>query len=255
MNESRNDQRITLGLLAGTGALDLFEPAGAPRLVETPYGAPSSELWPIDLGGTRAWMLARHGRPATIAPHKVNYRANIDALRQLGVTHSIGIYAVGGVDPALRPGDLVVCDQLIDYTWGRQHSFETVDEHGIQHIEFAEPFAGQTRPALLAAARAAGVSVHEAGCYGATQGPRLETAAEIARLARDGCHVVGMTGMPEAGLAREAGLDHAGLCVVANPAAGVTDEVISVEAIHAVLKQAMQDVARVLAQVKLARSQ
>jgi len=249
-----SEPSIALGLLAGTGALGLFAPAGPPRTLNTPYGPPSSELWPIELGSAQAWMVARHGRPATIPPHKVNYRANIDAFRQLGVTHSIGIYAVGGVDPSLKPGDLVICDQLIDYTWGRAHSFETVDEHGIQHIEFAEPFAGRTRQALLAAARAAGVAVHDGGCYGATQGPRLETAAEIARLARDGCHVVGMTGMPEAGLAREAGIDHAGLCVIANPAAGVTDEVISIEAIHAVLDAAMKQVGRVLGQFEVLAS-
>ena len=240
-----------LGLLAGTGALNLFPPAGSPRTVDTPYGAPSSDLWPVQLGRSAAWMIARHGRPATLPPHRVNYRANVAALQQLGVRHSIGVYAVGGVDPRLKPGDLLLCDQLIDYTWGRAHSFERVDEHGIQHIEFAEPFAGQTRQSLLEAAQAAGVSLRDGGCYGATQGPRLETAAEIARLARDGCHVVGMTGMPEAGLAREAGLDHAGLCVVANPAAGVTDEVISIDAIHQVLAAAMQDVARVLAALVL----
>lgn len=234
-----------LGLIAGTGALDLFEIVRE-QPVETVWGKPSSPLAEVRLGERSAWLLARHGRPHRIPPHQVDYRANIAALAEAGVRHIIAINAVGGIDPALGAGALVLPDQLIDYTWGRAHSFSDGPEHPLEHIEFAEPFAGLARMALLQAARATGTALHDGGCYGATQGPRLETAAEIRRMAQDGCTLVGMTAMPEAALAREAGLDYVSLCVVANPAAGVSDDPISIEEIHRVLDQAMAEVGRLL---------
>ncbi len=239
----------TLALVAGTGALELF-PVEQERAIETDWGRPSAALARVDLGRAQAWLLARHGRPHRIPPHRIDYRANMAALATAGARHVIAINAVGSIDPELRPGDLVLPDQLIDYTWGRRHTFSDSADEPLEHIEFAEPFAGPTRRALRAAAAAVGVDLYDGGCYGATQGPRLETAAEIRRLAADGCTLVGMTAMPEAALAREAGMDYASLCVVANPAAGVGADAISIEAIHRVLDEAMGRVRRLLAAVR-----
>ncbi len=200
----------------------------------------------VSLGQAEAWFLARHGRPHHIPPHRVNYRANIGLLRELGVRRVIALHAVGAIARDLSPGDLVLPDQLIDYTWGRAQTFSDDADSMLEHVEFAEPFAGATRATLLAAASLAGVAIHEGGCYGVTQGPRLETAAEIARMANDGCTLVGMTAMPEAALAREAGLDYASLSVVANPAAGRSARPISLDEIHRVMAEAMCQVARLL---------
>lgn len=236
---------MSLGIIGGTGALDLFEVVSE-RYVHSVHGQPSAPLYSIRLGEAQARFLPRHGKPHVIPPHAINYLANIDALRQAGVKRIVAIHAVGGIDPELEPGSIVVPDQLIDYTWGRQHTFSDSADQPLEHIEFAEPFAGPTREALLSCARAASIQVHDGGCYAVTQGPRLETAAEIARLAADGCTLVGMTAMPEAALAREAGLDYASLSVVANPAAGVTDQVISLDEIHRVLAKAMHQVRKLL---------
>jgi 5'-methylthioinosine phosphorylase len=243
-----------LAIIGGTGALDLFEVTGE-RAMSSAWGTPSAPLAKVTLGDQEAWFLARHGRPHRIPPHRIDYRANIDGLRGAGVKRVVSINAVGGIDPELPAGCLVVPDQLIDYTWGRAHSFSDDADSPLMHVEFAEPFAGPMRTSLLAAAKAVGLRVHERGCMAVTQGPRLETAAEIARLARDGCTVVGMTGMPEAGLAREAGLDFASLCVVSNPAAGLEDEPISLAEIERVLAAAMADVRRLLCALEQAGRQ
>ncbi|WP_376695270.1 S-methyl-5'-thioinosine phosphorylase [Wenzhouxiangella sp. EGI_FJ10305] len=229
---------MSLGIIGGTGALDLFEVREEKR-VDTPYGRPSAALARVRAGTQEAWFLARHGRPHRVPPHRVNYCANIDALHRLGVDRIIAVNAVGSMDSGCGPGALVVPDQLIDYTWGRKHSFSDDDISPLRHIEFAEPFAGPARSALLAAAARAGVECVDGGCMAVTQGPRLETAAEIRRMSRDGASLVGMTAMPEAALAREAGMDYASLCVVANAAAGLDEEPISEEAIHEVLASAM----------------
>lgn len=234
-----------LGVIGGTGALDLFEP-GESGSSSTRWGAPSAEPVRVDLGAMEAWFLARHGRPHRIPPHRIDYRANIAALKALGVRHVIALNAVGAVSPDLPAGALVLPDQLIDYTWGRVHTFSDGAEAPLEHIEFANPFAGPTRRGLLAAAAAADIELVDGGCYGATQGPRLETAAEVARLAADGCTLVGMTTMPEAALAREAGLDYASLCVVANPGAGLQADPISIDEIHRVVQRAMERVVAVL---------
>lgn len=236
---------MSLAIIGGTGALDLFEVREQKRM-ETPYGAPSAALARIGLNHGEAWFLARHGRPHRIPPHRINYRANIDALHRLGVKQVVAINAVGSIDPEHAAGELVVPDQLIDYTADRRHTFSDDDISPLQHIEFADPFASELRRALLAAAAAAGQGCADGGCMAVTQGPRLETAAEIRRLGRDGCSLVGMTAMPEAALAREAGMSYASLCVVANPAAGLEEEPISEAAIHQVLAAAMQNVRTVL---------
>lgn len=234
-----------LAIIGGTGALDLFTVTGE-CVMTSSWGEPSAPLAGVSLGRSNAWFLARHGRPHRIPPHRINYRANIDGLRNAGVTRVLAINAVGAVDPALPAGCLVVPDQLIDYTWGRSHSFSDDASSPLMHVEFAEPFAGRVREELLTAARTAGLAVHAHGCMAVTQGPRLETAAEVARLGRDGCTVVGMTGMPEAVLAREASLDYASLCVVANAAAGLEKEPISLAEIERVLALAMNDVRHLL---------
>ncbi len=236
-----------LAIIGGTGALDLFHPSGpAIENTVTRWGPASMAPVPVDLGSTQAWFLARHGRPHHIPPHRINYRANIELLQTLGARHVVAINAVGGIAPELAAGDLVMPDQLIDYTWGRDHSFSDDAVQPLRHIEFAQPFAGPAGDALRRAAARTDIDLQLGACYGVTQGPRLETAAEITRLAADGCTVVGMTAMPEAALAREAGLDYASVCVVANPAARVDAEPISMAEIHRVLAQSMASVVRLL---------
>lgn len=235
----------SLGLIGGTG-LDHWGEALRIHAVETDFGQPSAEIAEFEVGSIRLCFLPRHGQQHQYPPHAVNYRANIDAMRQLGVDGIIAVNAVGGIAPDMRPGRLAAPDQLIDYTWGRSHSFSMDAGDALQHVEFAEPFTERLRWGLLQAAERAGVDVHDGGCVGVTQGPRLETAAEIKRLGRDGCDVVGMTTMPEAALAREAGLDYASLCVSANWGAGLGDGPVTLEAIEEVLKSSMQQVRRLL---------
>lgn len=211
-----------VALVGGTGAAAL----AAGRAVErvpvpaTPWGATSGDFLRWRQGSTEVWYLPRHGEQAAIAPHRVNYRANVRALRDLAPDAVIGVNAVGGITAAATPGRLVLPSQLIDYTWGREHTFCDGEGEPLRHVEFDPPFSEPLRGALAAAARAAGLDALDGGTYGCTQGPRLETAAEIDRLAADGCDVVGMTAMPEAALAREAGLEYAVCACVVNRAAG-----------------------------------
>ena len=186
--------------------------------IATPYGETSSPLMNVEMGGTRVSVIARHGLEHQFAPHAINYRANIHALRELGITHCVGFNVVGGIDPALMPGTLAVPHQLIDYTNGRESTFGGEDG-SVVHIEFTEPFSSGVRAALEAGCQAQGIGFRR-GVYGVTQGPRLETAMEIDRLERNGCTMVGMTAMPEATLAREAGIEYAILAGVVNHAAG-----------------------------------
>jgi len=239
---------IQLGVIGGTGAVELFERPHE-EVVDTPWGEPSSTLARVELKRLPIWLLARHGRPHRIAPHRVNYRANIHALKQVGVTDVIAINAVGGIDPELVSGDLVLPDQLIDYTWGREATFANDADRPLVHVEFGRPFCAGLRGRLLDASRQLGLAVHDGGCCAVTQGPRLETEAEVRRLARDGASLVGMTSLPEAVLAREAGMNYASLCVVANPAAGVIEEAISLDEISRVLHQSMGSVQRILEQL------
>ncbi len=186
--------------------------------IETPYGPPSAPLMRVRRGDSELLYLARHGEGHAIPPHRVNYRANLWALQQAGVDQVIGLAAVGGIGHEYGPGRLTVPDQIIDYTWGREHTFFDSDE--VRHIDFTAPYCDGLRQLLLRAGQRAGLGPVDGGVYGATQGPRLETGAEIARMERDGCHLVGMTGMPEAALARELGLCYACCAFVVNWAAG-----------------------------------
>lgn len=212
---------IDLAIIGGTGVYAFPGLKRSERhALTTRWGAPSSDVVTGVVAGRRIAFLARHGERHTIAPHRINYRANIDALVQLGVHRVLGVNAVGGIRSDLGPRVIAVPDQLIDYTTGRVSSFCDADGEPVQHVEFGEPYAGALRRAVLAAAARADAAAVDGGCYGVTQGPRLETRAEIGRMRRDGCDLVGMTGMPEAALARERGLEYACVAVVANWAAG-----------------------------------
>jgi len=233
-----------LGLIGGTG-LDDWGKASHSHAIETPYGPPSAKLAEYEIAGCQVYFLPRHGEHHQLPPHAVNYRANIDAFRQLGVEGIIAVNAVGGIAKYGYPGRLVLPDQLIDYSWGRAHSFSMEATDDLQHIEFGEPFSARLRQGLLAAARQAGLDMHDGGCIAVSQGPRLETAAEIRRFKHDGCDLVGMTTMPEAALAREAEMDYASLCVSANWAAGLA-EPVSMQAIETTLAKSILEVRELL---------
>jgi len=235
---------LDLALIGGTG---LYKFPGLENVercaVATPFGAPSGEIVLGTLRCRRVAFLARHGEDHALAPHRVNYRANVWALHHLGAQRVLGVNAVGGIRADMAPRVLAVPDQIIDYTSARFSSFCDVDEAKVEHIDFTEPYSATLRSAVIDAARRAGVTVVDGGCYGATQGPRLETRAEIARMRRDGCDLVGMTGMPEAVLARELNLDYACLALVANWAAGCGGEAsISLPEIFAHLEAATAQV-------------
>lgn len=240
---------MRLGIIGGTGTAALFGAGTAIELESGPWGATSAPLQRYRFGTHEVIFLSRHGASDTpaIPPHRVNYRANVWAFRELGVDHVLGINAVGGIAPAAAPGRLVIPDQLIDYTWGRDHTFTGDSRFPLRHVDFTTPFCPVLRNRLLAAGSECELELLTAGTYGVTQGPRLETAAEIDRLERDGCHVVGMTAMPEAGLARELDLSYAICCVVVNRAAGRASADLSIHAeIAASLDSGMAGVRRLV---------
>lgn len=213
-----------LAIIGGTGLTELAGLEITHReVVASPYGEPSGPVIHGRLFGTDVIFMARHGHGHTIPPHEVNYRANLWALRKVGVERVLAVAAVGGIRADMPPGGVAIPDQIVDYTWGREHSFFEGELDQVTHIDFTEPYCPKLRARLLAAADSAGIEVARDGTYAATQGPRLETAAEIDRLERDGCDMVGMTGMPEAALARELGLSYACCAVIANHAAGRGD--------------------------------
>ncbi|MEA9755214.1 S-methyl-5'-thioinosine phosphorylase [Xanthomonas campestris] len=215
---------IALAVIGGTGVYKLAQlDQVQTHAIDTPYGAPSGPIRVGMLLGQRVAFLARHGEGHSLPPHKVNYRANIAALQQIGATRVLALNTVGGITESFGPRVLACPDQLIDYTWGRISTFCEEAGSEVQHVDFGHPYSPMFRSKVIAAAKVTGVTLVAGGCYGATQGPRLETIAEIARMRRDGCDLVGMTGMPEAALAREKGLEYACLAIVANWAAGCGD--------------------------------
>ena len=218
----------SLALIGGSGfgRLPEFE-IGEEQSVATPYGPPSGSLLVGYLWGQPLVFLARHGRDHRIPPHKVNYRANIWALKQAGADMIIGIAAVGGITKHCEPGTLVIPDQIIDYTWGREHTFHEGDDQPVTHIEFTRPYCDELRNVIIETCGELNIPVIKAGCYAATQGPRFETTAEVNKLESDGADIVGMTGMPEASLAREAGICYATIAIVVNSAAGRGSGVIA----------------------------
>jgi 5'-deoxy-5'-methylthioadenosine phosphorylase len=238
-----------LAVIGGSGLSQLANLDVSHReVLRTPYGEPSGAVIFGQIRGQPVAFLARHGYGHTIPPHEVNYRANLWALSQRGVAGVISVASVGSIRADLKPGDVVIPHQIIDYTWGRKSTFHDGRDGTVTHIDFTEPYDRALRARLIAAAQSAGVAVSDAAVYAATQGPRLETAAEIDRFERDGADVVGMTGMPEAALARELALPYAAISVVANYAAGRADsrEGISFESIESVLHESMGHVRSII---------
>jgi purine nucleoside phosphorylase len=235
----------TLALVGGTGLTELDDSLETIP-VETPFGNPSADIRVIENGPVRLLFLPRHGNPHRFPPHRVNYRANMWALREAGADHVLAVYAVGGVCKPYGPATLAAPDQLIDYSWGRQHTYSDSENNALEHVDFTHPYAGPLRNFLLQAAAASAIDVVDGGCIGVFQGPRLETAAEVEKARRDGCHMAGMTALPEAGLARELGLDYAGLAVVSNWGAGVTAALLSEDDIAETLKEPMARVRKLL---------
>jgi len=241
-----------LAIIGGTGMTQLDNLNITRRLiVRTPYGEPSQPLIFGEISGREVIFLARHGNGHTIPPHEVNYRANIAALHLQGVTEIAAIATVGGIHPDLSAGKIVIPHQIIDYTYGRKTTFHDGISNPVKHIDFTEPYSQSLREKWQRAAIAVGEEVVNHGVYAATQGPRLETAAEINRLERDGATIVGMTGMPEAALARELGIGYATICPVANYAAGRGDNLheIKYEEVISNLNLTMARVRNIIAQL------
>ncbi|MBT3347337.1 MAG: S-methyl-5'-thioinosine phosphorylase [Thiotrichales bacterium] len=242
-----------LAVIGGTGLeqMDGAEIVQRIRVKNTPFGAASSDIVEVSLDGRSILFLSRHGEDHSIPPHKINYRANLWALKEQGVEVVIGVAAVGGISSMVAPGQVVIPDQIVDYTWGREHTFfdgsESAAGAGVEHIDFSWPYCAELRGWLLRAANRAKVDALDVGVYAATQGPRLESVAEIRRLEQDGCDLVGMTGMPEAALAREIGLCYACCAVSANWAAGKSEGEITMEEINENLKEGMARVKALLA--------
>jgi 5'-methylthioinosine phosphorylase len=230
---------MTLAIIGGTGLtqIEALTLTGEQTL-DTPFGAPSAPYVFGKLDGRTLVFLARHGNPHRIPPHKINYRANIWGLKQLGVSEIIGVAAVGGITPAMGPAVLAIPDQIIDYTFGREHSFFSDDLEHVTHIDFSLPYHEGLRQRLIKAAQQA-------------QLESVKTAAEIRRMAQDGCDLVGMTGMPEAALAKELDLAYANVSVVANWGAGIIDGEITMEEIEKNLHLGMQRAIALLKQTLL----
>jgi 5'-methylthioadenosine phosphorylase len=238
-----------LAIIGGTGLTQLSNLEVTHRQVaRTPWGEPSGALTFGKINNREVVFLARHGHGHSIPPHMVNYRANIWALHAEKVTHVVSVASVGGIRADLGPGVIAVPHQIIDYTSGRKATFYEGDERGVVHIDFTHPYCESLRQSCMEAGRRAGQPMVEGGVYATTQGPRLETAAEIDRLERDGADMVGMTGMPEAALARELDLCYAAIAVVANYAAGRAGsrEGVHMEEINATLKTALGKVRRII---------
>jgi len=238
-----------LAIIGGSGLSKLGNMAVVQRkVVRTPYGEPSGALIFGRIADCEVVFLARHGYGHTIAPHQVNYRANLWALKDSGARSVVSVASVGGIRKDLGPGVLVLPHQVIDYTWGRPSTFFEGSGAPVNHIDFTEPYSNELRVQLLKAAAASKEKIVDKGVYAATQGPRLETAAEVTRLERDGADIVGMTGMPEAALAREISLEYAAIAVVANYAAGraESEHAIPLDRISAVLDESMGRVRRII---------
>jgi 5'-deoxy-5'-methylthioadenosine phosphorylase len=238
-----------LGIIGGTGLTQISNLEVTHRqVVRTPFGDPSGALTFGKLNRREVVFLARHGYGHTIPPHEVNYRANIWALHAEGAGPIVSVASVGAIRSDLSPGALAIPHQVLDYTWGRKHTFFEGPDQPVTHVDFTHPYCEELRARLLKAAAAAGQPIVNSGVYATTQGPRLESAAEIDRLERDGADMVGMTGMPEAALAREMGLRYAAVAVVVNHAAGRGDssEAVHLEQINAVVKASMVKVRALL---------
>ena len=241
-----------IAVIGGSGLTQLANLEITRRMiVRTPFGEPSGPLTYGRMGEQEVVFLARHGYGHTLAPHEINYRANLWAIHAQAVTRVISVCTVGGIAPSLGAGMIVIPDQIIDYTWGRPWTYFEGAEQPVTHIDFTHPYSEELRALALAAARDVGVPVVDGGTYAATQGPRLETKAEVDRLERDGATLVGMTGMPEAALARELGLAYAHLAVVVNPAAGrgTSARTVSLDDIARVIDETMGGIRLIVAKM------
>lgn len=235
-----------IGIIGGSG---LYEIKGLTlkhkKSVKTPYGKPSEQYFIGEIGGTEAVFLPRHGKRHDIPPHMINYRANIWGFRKLGVEKIISISAVGGIKKGLRPGDIVILDQVLDMTRNRKSTFYDGKE-GVIHIDFTDPYCPDIRKTLLTAGKRAGVSLKKGGTYVAVEGPRLESASEIKSFSILGGDVVGMTGMPEACLARELEICYSGLSVVANYAAGISRKKLTVAEVMEAMMSSTEKIKKLL---------
>jgi len=241
-----------IGIIGGSGLTQLANLEITHRqIVRTPYGEPSGPLTFGRIGAQEVAFLARHGYGHTLAPHEINYRANIWALREKQVTRIIAVCTVGAIDARLASGSLALPDQIIDYTWGRPSTYFEGAEQPVTHIDFTYPFCEETRGMARAAAAEEGVALQDGGTYAAVQGPRLETRAEIDRLERDGATMVGMTCMPEAALARELQVSYAALAVVVNAAAGRGESLkrVALDDIARIIDESMAKVRLIVAKV------
>ncbi len=210
-----------IGVIGGSG---VYEIEGVvikeTRKLSTPFGDPSDSYMIGEISGMQIAFLPRHGSPHHIAPHKINYRANIWGFKELSAERIISINAVGGINKKMRLGDVVVPDQIIDLTEGRESTFYDMEE--IVHVDFTEPYCSEVRSSIFSAGKKAGIKLIKRATYVSVNGPRLETAAEIKAFSLLGADVVGMTGMPEAILARELEICFAGIAVITNYAAGIS---------------------------------
>lgn len=236
-----------LAIIGGSGLnqfpeLEIF----GEQKISTPYGDCSAPLTIARLNGRQLVFLPRHGQGHKLPPHQINYRANLWALKEVGVTQVLAVNAVGGIHPKMGPGTFVVPHQIIDYTYGREQSYNFLIDGYINHIDFTHPYSQNMRQQLIASLLSANLPFQPTGVYACTQGPRLETAAEVLRLQRDGCDLVGMTAMPEAALARELGLQYAALCLVVNWAAGLAGEELSIDEIMNTLAVGMADIKKTI---------
>ncbi len=245
----------TTAIIGGSG----FTQISSIKIIEqktyqTPYGSPSSACSIGELYGQKIIFLARHGNPHTIAPHKINYRANLWALKQAGAEQIIAVAAVGGITPAMYPARIAIPEQIIDYSYGREHTYFAENSESVEHIDFTFPYNESLRQQIILSAQSLKLNIQASGVYGCTQGPRLETAAEITRMQADGCDLVGMTGMPEAALARELKIPYACCAIIANWAAGKSTGEISMPEIIINLDQGMADTEQLLQQFFLTQT-
>lgn len=236
-----------LAVIGGTGVYSLSELTNvSTKIVDTPYGKPSSEYTLGEIEDVEIIFLPRHAHNHSIPPHKINYRANIWGLHNLNVTHIIAFASVGGIHPDIPPERIVIPNQIIDYTHGRQHTFFDEDLNKAVHIDFTQPYCEELRNILITSAKDAKIAVREKGTYAAVQGPRLETAAEINRLEKDGCDIVGMTGMPEAVLAKELEMCYATCALCVNWAAGRSEKEINMADIQNSVDRGMRAFQKIL---------
>ena len=237
----------SIAIIGGTGLTQLSDLSITRREVHvSKYGEPSAPLVRGTLAGVEILFLPRHGSGHTIPPHKVNYRANLSVLHSAGIEKVVAINAVGGVTEEMDAQVIAIPDQIIDYTWSRAHTFFDEGLEEVTHIDFTQPYCEELRQQIISAAESANIAVIKKATYAATQGPRLETTAEVDKLEKDGCHIVGMTGMPEAALARELGMCYASIAVVANKAAGRGNGEITIEEINENLKGGMDRVKAII---------